>query len=79
MKQAMAEDPARFEQRLGAMTDDELFSLMKQFEDESEKLARKDRTDELMGHIMLIEAEINRRYPGQALLPYKQWQRDNIL
>ncbi|MBW8790180.1 hypothetical protein HFO94_31185 [Rhizobium leguminosarum] len=59
---------------LEAMTDDELFELMADLEKRSEALNRASPTDEIFAKIVLTENAIERRFPGQMLLPYKEWK-----
>jgi hypothetical protein len=74
-------DTASFADNLSAMTDDELFQQMRSLEQESEKRSKEsgDDLDEILGRIALVEQAIEERFPGQALAPYKQWQRDALL
>jgi hypothetical protein len=68
------EDPVSFTDTLLAMTDDELFTTMRDLEAKSEETARaKLDTGDVLAAIALVEDEIEDRYPGQALAPYKQW------
>jgi hypothetical protein len=63
-----------FASALDAMTDDELFELMADLEKQSEALNRPSPTDEVFAKIVLTENAIERRFPGQMLLPYKEWK-----
>jgi hypothetical protein len=63
-----------FASALEAMTDDELFELMADLEKRSEALNRTSATDEVFAKIVLTESAIERRFPGQMLLPYKEWK-----
>lgn len=69
-------DPAAFETALATMTDDEVFEAMSQLEGMSEQ---KEEDETALAFIQLAETEIERRFPGQALSPYKAWQRRKIL
>jgi hypothetical protein len=69
-------DPAAFETALATMTDDEVFEAMSQLESMSE---REEEDERALAFIQLAETEIERRFPGQALSPYKAWQRRKIL
>jgi hypothetical protein len=69
-------EPAAFEIALAAMTDDEVFEAMSQLEGMSEQ---KEEDERALAFIQLAETEIERRFPGQALAPYKGWQRRKIL
>jgi hypothetical protein len=63
-----------FASALEAMTDDELFELMADLEKRSEALNRTSASDEVFAKIVLTESAIERRFPGQMLLPYKEWK-----
>ena len=72
------ENPASYAANLSVMTDDEIFSEMQALEQQSE-VSAKDRGPELeaiLGQIALVEQEIEQRFPGQALAPYKLWKRE---
>ncbi|WP_434734682.1 hypothetical protein NL154_30830 (plasmid) [Rhizobium sp. YTUHZ044] len=65
--------------RLKAMTDDELFLTMSELETAS-NAAENDAAAEVLSRIALTEDEIERRYPGQVLAPYRDWkQRQPLL
>ena len=67
-------DPADFVDRLGAMTDEELFGLMQNLEDESEDIPADARdTSDVFAKIAFVETAIEDRFPGQLLAPYKEW------
>ncbi|MEH7879121.1 MULTISPECIES: hypothetical protein [Rhizobium] len=63
-----------FASALESMTDEELFELMADLEMRSEALKRASPTDEVFAKIVLTESAIERRFPGQLLLPYKEWK-----
>ncbi|MDP9635006.1 UNVERIFIED_ORG: hypothetical protein J2W85_007101 [Ensifer adhaerens] len=64
-------------EQLEAMTDDELFARMSELEKESE---RQDVPNETaLEMIALVETEIERRFPGQLMAPYREWRRRKIL
>lgn len=69
-------DPDTFETALATMTDDEVFEAMSQLEGMSEQEEEDERA---LAFIQLVETEIERRFPGQVLSPYKAWQRRKIL
>ncbi len=69
------EDVSDLASRLAAMTDDEVFAAMKSLETRSED-STSDR-DEILAWIALVEDEIERRFPGQLLAPYRQWRTGN--
>ena len=68
---APVDDLAR---RLGAMIDDELFAVMELFEKASENPQQRD-LDDVLARIALTESEIEKRYPGMFLLPYRNWKQ----
>ncbi len=35
--------------------------------------------DETLARIAIIEAEIERRFPGQLLAPYRDWKKSQLL
>ncbi|MDK4732276.1 hypothetical protein [Rhizobium sp. CNPSo 3490] len=75
----MTEPVEELATRLEAMTDDELFLTMSALEKAS-NAARNDATAEVLFRIALTEDEIERRYPGQVLAPYRDWkQRQPLL
>ena len=64
--------------RLEAMTEDELFATMSELEKASEAAAAD--AAEILPRIALTESEIERRFPGQVLAPYRDWkQRQPLL
>lgn len=69
-------DPAAFETALASMTEDEVFEAMQQMERKSEV---EDDPAQSLALMQLVESEIERRFPGQGLAPYKSWQRRSIL
>nr|WP_246720425.1 hypothetical protein [Rhizobium lentis] len=56
------------------MTDEQLFALMAELEMACEAPGRLSAVDELFAKIVLTESAIERRFPGQMLRPYKEWQ-----
>lgn len=74
MTKFVAVSEREFASALDAMTDDELFELMADLEKQSEALNRPSPTDEVFAKIVLTENAIERRFPGQMLLPYKEWK-----
>ncbi|MBB3354094.1 hypothetical protein CO660_17045 [Rhizobium sp. L9] len=75
----MTEPVEELATRLEAMTDDELFLTMSALENAS-NAAKNDATAEVLFRIALTEDEIERRYPGQVLAPYRDWkQRQPLL
>lgn len=63
-----------FAAALKSMTDEELFRLMAKLEMRSQGSGRSSLTDETFVKIVLTESAIERRFPGQMLRPYKEWQ-----
>ncbi|KPH04867.1 hypothetical protein CO657_32905 (plasmid) [Rhizobium acidisoli] len=60
-----------FASALVTMTNDELFELMADLE----ACGEADwPADEVFAKIVLIESAIERRFPGQMMRPFKQWQ-----
>ncbi|ANM13194.1 MULTISPECIES: hypothetical protein [unclassified Rhizobium] len=73
----MSEPLEDFASRLEAMVDDELFATMSKLEKASEAA---DDAEETLARIALTETEIERRYPGELLAPYRNWkQRQPLL
>ncbi|MBX5166888.1 MULTISPECIES: hypothetical protein [unclassified Rhizobium] len=70
-------DVSDFASRLEAMTSDEVFTAMNSLETHSEDDVG-DR-DETLARIALVEEEIERRFPGQKLAPYRDWKQDQPL
>jgi len=66
-----------FATRLEAMTSDEVFATMSALERHSEDDA-SDR-EETLSRITLVEKEIERRFPGQMLTPYRDWKKQQLL
>jgi hypothetical protein len=68
-----------FADRLAKMSDDELFETMQGLELESEDI-RPDERDgiDVFARIALVETAIEDRFPGQLLMPYKDWQQRRI-
>jgi hypothetical protein len=64
--------------RLEAMTDDEVFTTMRTLEAVSEGAEGAVR-DETLARIAIIEAEIERRFPGQLLAHYRDWKKNQLL
>ncbi|MDF8357544.1 hypothetical protein [Ensifer adhaerens] len=67
---------ADFAYRLEAMTKDEVFSVMTDLEAASGRVEGAER-DEVLAHIVITEEEIEKRFPGQLLAPYREWKRRN--
>nr|WP_306428664.1 hypothetical protein [Rhizobium leguminosarum] len=63
-----------FASALEAMTDEELFAIMADLEIRSEAWVNPSPHDEDFVKIVLTESAIERRFPGQMLKPYREWQ-----
>ena len=70
------EDVSDLASRLEVMIDDEVFAAMKSLETRSEDPTRDQ--DEILARIALVEDEIERRFPGQLLAPYRQWRTSSL-
>ncbi|WP_309239243.1 MULTISPECIES: hypothetical protein [Ensifer] len=70
-------DVVALSEQLRAMTDDELFTRMGELEKESERQSVPDQA--VLATIALVETEIERRFPGQLMAPYREWRRREIL
>lgn len=68
------ESVSDFATRLEAMTSDEIFATMGALEKHSEDDA-SDR-EETLSRIALVEEEIERRFPGQMMTPYRDWKKE---
>ncbi|OLP53115.1 hypothetical protein BJF92_19005 [Rhizobium rhizosphaerae] len=73
-----------FAAALSPMTEDELFTALSRLERESEKGSGVEGDGspqaETLARIALVEEEVERRYPGQLLAPYRAWKsRDPLL
>ena len=71
----LQDDVSDFASRLEAMTSDEVFSAMNLLERHSED----GDQDEILARIALVEEEIERRFPGQKLAPYRYWREGQPL
>ncbi|QDG94746.1 hypothetical protein NIBR502774_19890 (plasmid) [Rhizobium sp. NIBRBAC000502774] len=76
-KDILQEDVSDFASRLEAMTSDEVFAAMSSLEKHCED--EVDDRDETLSRIALVEDEIERRFPGQKLAPYRDWKQDQSL
>jgi hypothetical protein len=72
----LTEDVADLASRLQAMTEDEVFTAMKALEQRSEDPSSE--RDEALARIALVEDELERRFPGQLLAPYRNWQKSTL-
>ncbi|CDZ42324.1 Hypothetical protein NGAL_HAMBI1146_50900 [Neorhizobium galegae bv. officinalis] len=73
----LQDDVSDFSSRLEAMTSDEVFTAMHSLERHSEDDVGDH--DETLARIALVEEEIERRFPGQKLAPYRDWKQDQPL
>ena len=71
------EDVADLASRLEAMTDDEVFTAMRTLEMLSEQ--NSGERDEIHSRIALVEEELENRFPGQLLSPYRKWKKEQGL
>lgn len=70
-------DIAEFASTIERMSDDELFELMAALENASE--LEDDSTDgDVVARMALVETEIEGRFPGQLLTPFKRWKETRI-
>ncbi|MBW9117331.1 hypothetical protein JNB88_27305 [Rhizobium cauense] len=74
-KDILTEPSDTFARRLSEMIDDELFETMEVLEDASEA-RQNELLQEVLFRIALTEDEIERRYPGQLLVPYRDWKHN---
>ncbi|MGK6315706.1 hypothetical protein [Neorhizobium sp. DT-125] len=77
MKNFIKEPVADLVARLEPMTQDEVFA-MSDLEAMSEGAEGTER-EEALSQIALIEEEIEKRFPGQLLAPYREWKRSEAL
>lgn len=71
------EDVSGFATRLETMTSDEVFVAMSLLERHSEDDA--SAREDTLSRITLVEEEIERRFPGQLLTPYRDWKKEQPL
>ncbi|KAB1109350.1 hypothetical protein NOJ05_30705 [Neorhizobium galegae] len=72
-KEIVRENISDFASRLEAMTIDEVFDAMSLLEKYSEDDVSE--REETLPRISLVEEEIERRFPGQKLAPYRDWKQ----
>ncbi|WP_043626478.1 hypothetical protein [Ensifer sp. ZNC0028] len=68
---------ADFAGRLEAMSQDEVFSVMSDLEAAASECAEGSERQEVLSRIALTEEEIQKRFPGQLLAPYREWRKRN--
>lgn len=73
----LQENVADFASRLRSMTGDEVFAAMSALERHSED--DTDDRDGALSRIALVEEEIEQRFPGQMLAPYRAWKNEQPL
>jgi hypothetical protein len=73
LAQAHKMDIDEFATEIEKMSDEDLFELMTALEDASEADGNRTNTD-IVARIALVETEIENRFPGQLLAPFKQWK-----
>jgi hypothetical protein len=76
-KEILRDDISDFASGLEAMTIDEVFNAMGVLEKHSED--NVSERDETLYRIALVEQEIERRFPGQKLAPFRDWKQDRTL
>lgn len=77
VEEILRQDVSDFASRLEAMTTDEVFITMRVLEKNSEDGV--SHRDDVLSRIALVEDEIERRFPGQKLAPYRDWKHDQPL
>lgn len=64
--------------QLSAMSIEEVFLAMRQLETASEAVDVAGR-EQILSRIALVEEEIEGRFPGQLLAPYRNWKKNHPL
>jgi hypothetical protein len=68
---------AEFAQSIEKWTDDEVFELLVKLESESESASSREEVEiGIQARIIVVENEIETRFPGQILAPFKKWKQD---
>lgn len=75
--QILTEDVADLASQLEVMTEDEVFAAMRTLEMQSEDNSSDQA--EVLSRIALVEEELERRFPGQVLAPYRNWKKERSL
>jgi hypothetical protein len=70
-------DVAEFALAIEKMADEELFELMAALEEASEAEGGETDTD-VVARMALVETEIESRFPGQLLTPFKRWKESRV-
>jgi hypothetical protein len=75
------DNPASYAADLAAMTDEEVFRDMRMLEEKTEARSKSQQVhlEEVLAQIALVEQEIEQRFPGQVLAPYKLWLRQRTV
>ena len=69
-------DAEDFSDRLAAMSNDELFAIMQELEEESADIPTDEReANDVFAKLALAETAIEDRFPGRLLAPYKDCQK----
>jgi hypothetical protein len=66
-----------FATEIARMADEDIFELMAALEDASEADGNRTDTD-IVARIALVETEIEGRFPGQLLAPFKRWKETRL-
>ncbi|TCU09638.1 hypothetical protein [Rhizobium sullae] len=70
---------ADFARSIEKWTDEEIFELLAKLESESEEASSSDEVDaDLQAKIIVVGNEIETRFPGQLLAPFKKWKQDRL-
>ncbi|MBB4277923.1 hypothetical protein [Rhizobium mongolense] len=68
---------ADFARSIEKWTDDEIFELLAKLESDSESASSSEELEpDIQAKIVIVENEIEKRFPGQLLAPFKKWKRD---
>jgi hypothetical protein len=79
MANLMTRTEKEFASALASMTEDELFSTMRELENLSEEPGAEQINSPVFARIVLTESEIERRYAGQLLRPYREWKKRQVI
>jgi hypothetical protein len=73
-------DAEAFVKSLSEMTNDELFESMWTLDLDSAAAATSELdSSDILERISYLETEIENRYPGQLMVPYKRWRDERKL
>ena len=73
LAQAPKMDIDEFATEIEKMSDEDVFELMAALEQASEADGNRTDTD-IVARIALVETEIESRFPGQLLAPFRNWK-----